>query len=142
MKPLTTISEAREFGCTHVELICSACNRSLAYSLDLLERRSSKTLEEARQSFTCKRCGGRPDQAYFLNPRPDRAEFEYAVFVWNAARTAVEQVAFCAQSLTEAEPAFASVAKRYPHRWVTLVSPDALIRDSRKPGKPEFVFDG
>lgn len=142
MKPLSAIAEAREFGCTHVELICTACNRSLAYSLDLLERRSSQTLEQARQSFTCKRCGGRPDQAYFLNPRPDRVDFEYAVFVWNEARTAVEKVEFAAQSLVEAEPAFKSVSKRYPHRWVTLVSQDSLIRDSYKPDKPEFVFDG
>jgi hypothetical protein len=139
MKPLSTIAEAREFGCTHVELICSACNRSLAYSLDLLERRSSQTLEQARQSFRCKRCGDRPDQAYFLNPYPDRTDFEYGVFIWNEARTSVEQVAFAAQSLIEAEPAFKSVSKRYPHRWVTLVSRDALIRDSYK---PEFVFDG
>ena len=139
MKPLSTIAEAREFGCTHVELICSACNRSLAYSLDLLERRSNQTLEQARQSFRCKRCGKRPDQAYFLNPYSNRTDFEYAVLIWNDARTAVDQVAFAAQFLEESGPAFESVSRRYPHRWVTLVSRDALIRDSRK---PEFVFDG
>lgn len=140
MTPLRTISEAREHGCTHIELVCSACNRSRFRLLDILARRPGiRTLDDARWLFRCERCGGRPDQAYFLNPHAKLTDFEYVVFVWNEARLDVEQVAFAAQSFDEAGPAYESVCRRHPKRWVTLQSRSALLRDS---DRREFVFDG
>ncbi|WP_288199439.1 hypothetical protein [uncultured Pleomorphomonas sp.] len=140
MTPLRTISEAREHGCTHIEVVRSACNRTRVCLLDIIERRTQcRTLDDARLFFQCRRCGGRPDQVYFLNPHTELAYFDYVVQVWNNDRLEVDQVVFAAQSLDEASPAYESVAKRFPHQWVTLQSRRALLRDS---DRREFLFDG
>lgn len=139
MKPLSTIAEAREFGCTHVEVVCNKCNRSSARLLDILERQSCRTLEDARQVFVCKRCGSRPQEVYFLNPRPDLIYFEYVVLLWDETRLEIDKTLVAAQSLDEAGPAYESCCRRYPKRWVTLQSRTALLRDS---DRREFVFDG
>lgn len=139
MKPLTTIAEAREAGSTHVEVICSRCNRSTAHLLDILERQGCRTLDAARRLFICKRCGSRPNEVYFLKPRSDLVYFEYVVLLWDEQRHEIEQTLVAAQSLDEAGPAYESCCRRYPKRWVTLQGRAALLRDS---DRREFVFDG
>lgn len=140
MKPLSTIAEAKAAGCTHLELVCNACNRSHICLLDVVVQKSSvRTREDARSAFRCKRCGGRPDQIVFLNRDPKLTYFEYVVALWDHGRREIEQVLVAAQSLDEANPAFDSVRRRHPQRWVTLESRSALLRDSYR---PEFVFDG
>lgn len=140
MKPLSTIAEAKAAGCTHIELVCNACNRSRICLLDVVAQKSSiRTRTDAQNTFRCQRCGGRPDQVLFLNPDQKLTYFEYVVVLWDHGRRDIERVIVAAQSLTEANPAFDSVRRRHPQRWVTLESRSALLRDSYR---PEFVFDG
>lgn len=140
MKPLSTIAEAKRAGCTHIELVCDACNRSHIWPLDVVARKSSiRTQTDARTNFRCRRCGNRPDQVFFLNRDPKLTYFEYVIALWDHDRQEIEQVIVAAQSLDEANPAFDSVRRRHPQRWVTLESRSTLLGDSYR---PEFVFDG
>lgn len=142
MKQLETIDEARKAGATHLEVLCSRCGRSTAHLLDTLELRTYiRTLSGFRRAFRCHRCGLPATEVYYLKPPDGVTEFEFAIFVWDEQRLEREQVAVAAQSLDEAAPAFDSVARRYPLRWVTLQSRSALLRESGRPRR-EFFRDG
>lgn len=131
MKPIETIEEARKAGSTHLEVLCSRCRRATAHLLDTLELRTYlRSLEQFRRAFKCSRCGNPPTEVYFLKPSDSMTEFEYAIYVWDEHRLGIDQVALAAQSADEAIPAFHSIAKRFPRRWVTLQSRLALVLDS------------
>jgi len=99
--------------------------------IDVVERKTRcRTLDELASAFKCHRCGNRPDDLFFTNFGWRMHYFNYVVVVWDEHRTEIDHVEAAAMSLTEATPAFRSISKRFPKRWVTLQSRDALIGDS------------
>lgn len=131
MSALNTLDEARANGATHVCCICEKCRRSNSLKIDVIKRRTRfRTLDEVAGAFKCKRCGSRPDRVMFTEPDSKIHYFNYVVLVWNENRIDVDHVEAAAMNLEDIRPAFRSISKRFPKRWVSLESRDGLVGDS------------
>lgn len=131
MESISTISEAKAAGYTHLWVVCDACHRAKSIMLDVLERQSVRhSFDVLNGAFKCQRCG-RPATKICLTERPQHIEhFEFIVVIWDDRRLDIDKVELAACHLRDAEPAFHAIARRHPKRWVTLLSPTGIVLDS------------
>lgn len=69
---------------------------------------------------------GRKGQASGKNPQPNE-DLPYRVELWNAEKTAVEQVLAVTSSASIGQAAFYAAAREYAERYVTLRHKQAVI---------------
>lgn len=140
MKPLATIDEAREAGCTHLWVACALCNKSACFLLDALERRTKlRSIQEMSKGFRCQRCGALPSQFWFATVERDPRAMAFVVAIWDDKRLEVEHITAGADSADHLTQAFHATAKKHPHRWVTLMGRFGIVMDS---GRDYVGLDG
>lgn len=133
MRSLNTLDEARAAGATHVCFMCERCHRSSSLMIDVIKRKTRhRCIDDVRGAFRCKLCGSRPSIVMFTEPDSKLHYFNYVVLVWDENRLEVDHVEAATMNLEDIRPAFRLISKRFPKRWVTIQSRDALIGDSER----------